>query len=351
MAYDSLFVFAPFCKARTNLTQQMDTRLRFLEARVSKTPESFADVVAEGLSAPQKWLPCRYFYDEAGSHLFEMICDLPEYYLTRTERSILDRHADAMIAAAGGISALVEFGSGSGCKTRILLDAAGRTQPERIAYIPVDISGEFLYHSSHALLRDYPTLHTTAIAAEYNDAISMLPSRSGPRLFLFMGSNVGNFAPCEAAEFLGRIRSGMHAEDRLLVGIDLHKHSAHLEPAYNDVAGVTARFNKNLLKRINRELGADFNLDQFDHHAPFVDHHSRIEMRLVSQGEQSVYVEVLDKKFSFQPGEYIHTENSHKYSHDAFSRLALEAGLKIVNTWTDERDWFAVCLLKPVTKN
>ncbi len=334
--------------ARTTLTQQMDTRLRFLEADVSRSPESFADVVAEGLSAAQKWLPCRYFYDEAGSHLFEMICDLPEYYLTRTERAILDTHADAMLKAAGDISALVEFGSGSGCKTRILLDAAGKNRPNNLSYIPVDISGEFLYNSSRALMQDYPGLSITAIAAEYNDAISMLPPRSGPRLFLFMGSNVGNFDPCEAASFLARIRSGMHSEDRLLVGIDLHKHHSHLEPAYDDAAGVTSRFNKNLLKRINRELGANFDLDQFDHHAPFVDHHSRIEMRLVSQREQTVRIAALDRKFTFQPEEYIHTENSHKYSHAAFSRLALEAGLAIENSWTDEREWFAVCLLKPI---
>jgi len=319
-----------------------------VEARHSHRPELFSTVVAEGLSAPQKRLPCRYFYDEAGSRLFELICDLPEYYLTRTERAILERNAPAILAAAGDVSTLVEFGSGSACKTRILLDAALNTAGGSLEYVPIDISGEFLYNAATSLLGDYPSLRVTAIAAEYNDAISLLPGSSGPRLFLFMGSNIGNFSPCEAAAFLGYIRAGMSEADRLLVGFDLFKEAAVLEPAYNDSQGVTASFNKNLLKRINAELGADFRLDRFKHHAPFVEAQSRIEMRLVSKCDQEVRVDALARRFSFLAGEYIHTENSHKYAYDDVRLLAAEAGLIIADRWTDERGWFAVCLLKPI---
>lgn len=330
------------------MTHYMDTRARFVEAPVSRKPETFSSVVAEGLSSDQKWLPCRYFYDETGSRLFEMICDLPEYYLTRTERSILDKHAHSIILASGNVTTLVEFGSGSGCKTRILLDAAG-TASGGLTYIPIDISGEFLYNAARALLNDYPTLQVTAIAAEYKDAMALLPVRCGPRLFLFMGSNIGNFAPAEATAFLHQIRSAMSDDDSLLVGIDLLKDAAHLEPAYNDSAGVTAQFNKNLLTRLNSELGADINPDRFAHHAPFIEQHSRIEMRLVSLCDQVVSIAALDRKFTFGAGEHIHTESSHKYSYDRFSQLASMAGLQIQNRWMDDREWFAVCLLKPAS--
>ena len=337
---------------RNILTQHTDTRLRFVEARVSQKPEMFSRVVANGLSAPQKSLPCRYFYDETGSRLFELICDLPEYYLTRTERSILEHHASQILVTAGDVSTLVEFGSGNACKTRILLDAAhnlAAEHPDRardLEYMPIDISGDFLYSAARSLLEDYPALRVTAIAAEYNDAMALLPVSSAPRLFMFMGSNIGNFAPCEAAAFLGSIRSIMGDSDRLLVGVDLYKSAAVLEPAYNDAQGVTARFNKNLLNRINREPGADFNLDQFEHHAPFVESHSRIEMRLVSTCDQHVYIKALQRRFEFFEGEYIHTENSYKYTAEALAQLASEAGLTMVDRWMDERAWFAVCLFE-----
>jgi L-histidine N-alpha-methyltransferase len=328
------------------LTQHMDTRLKFVESRISRKPEVFCSVVGEGLSAPQKWLHCRYFYDEAGSRLFELICDLPEYYLTRTERSILERYASDILAAAGDVSTLVEFGSGSGCKTRILLEAAFESAHDDIEYIPIDISGEFLYNSARLLLNDYQALRITAIAAEYNDAIALLPPTSSPRLFLFMGSNIGNFAPAEAAAFLERVRLGMNEQDRLLVGLDLHKDASVLEPAYNDPLGLTAQFNKNLLARINRELEADFNLDLFDHHAPFIESRSRIEMRLISIRDQEVHIGALGRRFSFSEGEFIHTENSHKYTINALTDLAAGVGLELMERWTDERGWFALGLFK-----
>ncbi len=290
---------------------------------------------------------------KAGSRLFRTdLHDLPEYYLTRTERSLLEHNASRILTSAGNISALVEFGSGNACKTRILLDAAfdrateHRDRDGDLEYIPIDISGEFLYSTSRALLDDYPSLKITAIAAEYSDAIGLLPVSTSPRLFMFMGSNIGNFAPVEAAEFLGRIRSVMGESDRLLVGVDLSKSAAVLEPAYNDSQGITARFNKNLLSRINRELGADFNLEQFEHHAPFVKSESRIEMRLVSTCDQNVYVGALQRNFPFTEGEYIHTENSHKYSLEALAQLASDAGLAIVDRWMDEHAWFVVCLFE-----
>jgi dimethylhistidine N-methyltransferase len=328
------------------LTQHLETRLRFVEAYSTQKPELFSEIVSAGLTASQKSLPCRYFYDEAGSRLFELICELPEYYLTRTERSILEANAVAILAAAGHVSSLVEFGSGSGCKTRILLDAAFNSTSADFEYTPIDISGEFLYNSARSLLNDYPTLRITAIASEYYDAISLLPRSAGPRLFLFMGSNIGNFSPPEAVKFLEHVRSGMNNSDRLLVGVDLHKDAEVLEPAYNDSQEITARFNKNILVRINRELGADFNLDLFEHQAPFVEDRSRIEMRLVSVCVQDVNIVALGRRFSFAEGEYIHTENSHKYSLAAIRELAHEAGLTFMERWSDDRGWFAVCLFK-----
>ena len=321
-------------------------RLDFLEAPSRHLPLPFETVVSQGLAAAQKHLPCRFFYDTPGSHLFEQICGLPEYYPTRTEQAILQRHAHELTAQAGSDLTLVEFGSGSSVKTRILMDALLARQPH-LHYLPIDISREFLRHSAQALLTEYPHLSVTAIAGEYNDAIDALPSHSGPRLFLFLGSNIGNFEREDAVAFLHRIRRRMQPEDRLLLGVDLVKDSTVLEAAYNDSAGVTAAFNKNLLLRCNRELNADFDLTQFDHHAPFVSTASRIEMRLISRCAQTVTLGATGESFDFRPGEVLHTEHSHKYTLSDVYTLCRTAGMETLACRQDERGWFNLSLLCP----
>jgi L-histidine N-alpha-methyltransferase len=327
--------------------------LEVIEVPPARPQETLRHAVEEGLLyGPVKTLPCRFFYDELGSLLFERICQVPEYYPTRTERSILERHADAMIAAAAGDAAelsMVELGSGSSCKTRLLIEAALRRQT-RLHYVPIDISRVFLRASAEVLRADYPCLSVTAIAAEYRDALTALPSEDTgrPRLFLFLGSNIGNFDPCEAISLLAALRGQMRPQDRAVVGADLVKDPAVLTAAYNDASGVTAAFNKNLLARINRELGADFDLDCWEHRAPWVPERSRIEMWLISRERQTVTVGALGQSISFEAGEGIHTENSHKFTPDAFSAVCAAANLTVEQVWTDSKEWFAVTLLRPL---
>ena len=236
--------------------------------------ESFARAVSTGLSKHQKTLPCRFFYDATGSELFEQICSLPEYYPTRMERDILRQHAPHMIetamkAAGDDELTLVEFGSGSSVKTRILIETI-LTEQTTLDYVPIDISSDFLIASASDLQQDYPQLSIKAIASEYQGALPYLPNlQVQSRLFLFLGSSIGNFNLDDASQFLETINQHMSATDRLLIGFDLVKNKSVLEAAYNDADDVTAMFNKNLLTRINNELGGNFNLDQFEHHAPF----------------------------------------------------------------------------------
>ena len=343
------------------ITQRSVSGVTLIEVSLDRSEQSFSSAVAEGLSNAQKTLPCRFFYDTVGSELFEQICELPEYYPTRTEHQILERYADDMIKAVDDKNennqnevALVEFGSGSSFKTRILMNALLARQ-RHLHYTPIDISSDFLLDSSLTLLSEYDArLSITAIAAEYNDALRVLPElHHQPRLFLFLGSNIGNFEQQDAVALLAKMADQMRAEDRLLIGFDLVKDRAILFAAYNDAAGVTAAFNKNLLARINRELGAHFDLDQFTHHAPFVEEQARIEVRLISRCRQSVYIEALDQTFEFEEGEYIHTENSHKYTAKSMAALSDAAGLAIQEEWVDEHTWFAMALLrkKSVTSN
>ena len=322
------------------------SRLKFVAVPPARPQMLLKNVVAEGLNRADRCLPCCFFYDAVGSDLFEQICDLPEYYLTRTERAILDRYAPEIVEAAGENLAMVEYGSGSSVKTRLLLSAALDRQSE-LHYIPIDISGDFLRESAHGLLAAYDRLRVTAIAAEYGDAGAAVPRHHGPRLFLFLGSNIGNFDRDGAVSFLKDVRRVMQPQDRILLGVDLLKDSAIIEAAYNDAQGVTAKFNKNLLTRINAELDADFDLNRFDHAAPFVEEHDRIEMRLVSRKAQEVRVGALNRTYRFAAGETIHTENSHKHCPNQFRLLCRTAGLEIQEQWRDARDWFSVLLLRP----
>jgi dimethylhistidine N-methyltransferase len=252
-------------------------------------------------------------------------------------------------AAADGMGAsisLIEFGSGSSCKTRLLIEAALSRQ-ERLEYVPIDISADFLLTSSLGLLAEYDRLSVTAIAAEYNDGIHAIPSHDHPRLILFLGSNIGNFEPSDAVKFLARVRAQMTGADRILIGADMLKDTSIIEAAYNDSSGVTETFNKNLLVRTNEELGGEFDLDSFEHRAPFVADKSRIEMWLMSRKLQTVAVHSLAREFSFAEGEGIHTEYSHKYTHGSIENICRAAGLEIQASWSDPRESFGVLLLKP----
>jgi L-histidine N-alpha-methyltransferase len=323
-----------------------EARLRLVTVPCASPEETFAGAVRQGLGGRPKSLPCRFFYDEAGSRLFEEICRLPEYYPTRTERAILARAAGEIAEAAGEGVSLAELGSGSSEKTRLLIEALLARQPE-LHYVPVDISAGFLEASSRALLARFPRLRVTAIAGEYRDALPRFPPREGPLLLLFLGGNVGNLDEEEAVALLGSAAAALSPADRLLVGFDRVKERSVLERAYDDGAGVTAAFNRNLLARINRELGGEFDPGDFDHAAPFVEERSRIEMHLVSRKPQAVRVAALGRTFPFGEGETIHTENSHKYDRAAIARIAASAGLGVLGLWSDPHEWFTLALLVP----
>ena len=319
-------------------------RLRYVVVPPRAQP-GFREAALEGLQGEHKSIPSRFLYDEVGSALFEAITRLHEYYLTRKERAILERESPQIVKAVGNSIEIVEFGSGSAEKTRLLIDAALAGQ-KSLRFVPIDISQAALQASAVNLLNEHPTLDVVAIAAEYRDALHVLPAPSGPRLLLFLGSNIGNFTPDDAQVFLAGIAEQMRAEDRLLVGIDLIKDPAIIELAYNDPAGVTSAFNKNLLARVNRELQGEFDLSCFEHRAVYLPDAHKVEMRLICECSQWVRIGGLRGSLRFKEGEYIHTEDSHKYSLDGFASMASQAGLTMVERWTDEDQWFALTLLK-----
>jgi len=300
-----------------------------------------ADVLA-GLRAPRKSLPCKYLYDERGSELFERICALPEYYPTRTELSILRACGRAMAAALGPGCLLVEYGSGSAVKTRLLLDRLEAPA----AYVPVDISREHLLRASGAISRRHPSLPVLPVCADFTEPFDLpaLPRAPRRRAAYFPGSTIGNFAPEEARKFLAQVAALCGTGGALLVGVDLRKPREVLEPAYDDALGVTAEFNLNLLRRLNRELGADFALDGFAHRALWNERESRIEMHLVSRRRQEARVG--GHRIRFAAGESIHTENSYKYELPRFAALARSAGFEVERVWTDARALFSVQLLQ-----
>ena len=295
-----------------------------------------------GLSERQKSIPSKYFYDVAGSELFDKITQTDEYYPTRTEEGIMRRHADEIVARIGRDTLFVELGSGSSAKTRILLDRLD----ELAAYIPIDISAAYLDLVASDLRRLYPDLEVRPVAADYNKTIDLLVSdlRYDRIVAYFPGSTIGNFNPAEAKSFLQRVRSLIGDSGGFLVGVDLVKDHAILEAAYNDSSGVTAAFNLNLLRRINSELDADFDTNAFEHRAIFNAEESRIEMHLVSLADQDVRVE--DTLIQFVEGEYIYTESSYKYSIESFRELASASGFESVQTWTDEDDYFSIHYLE-----
>jgi len=315
--------------------------LRYSARHEAAASDSFADHVINGLTDNPKWLSAKYFYDAAGSDLFEEITRLPEYYPTRTELKILASNARAMSAYIPLAAALVEFGTGSTKKARILLNAA----PQIAAYVPVDISAEFLAQEAAAVRRDVPNIAVLPVAADFTRDFDLPHQiRSRPRVGFFPGSTIGNFEPQDAAEFLRQAGRILGSGATMIIGVDRIKDEAVLNAAYDDAAGVTAKFNLNILRRMNRELGGDFDLSTFRHRAFYNAADHRIEMHLESLKAQSVTV--AGRTFTFASGETIHTENSYKYTVESFRALAESAGWRPVATWTDENDYFAVHALK-----
>jgi len=309
-------------------------------------PDAFAISVRSGLKSKPKTLSCRYFYDDQGSRLFEQICDLPEYYLTRTEDAILEEHARAMVAGWLGDPVMVELGSGSSSKTRRLIAAALETYGA-LHYVPIDVSKTILEESAEALVESFPKLRVTGFAANYRDALAGVVERfDRPKLFLFLGSSLGNYELDEAVELLSLLARSMDSADRLLLGTDLDKDPAVLEAAYDDAQGVTARFNRNLLVRINRELGGRFDLDRFEHQARYRSDLRRVEMHLVSRMAQDVSIPGAGLTVRFAEGESIHTENSHKYTSEMLQTLAHRSGLAEEMAWTDRQGLFRLQLWK-----
>jgi dimethylhistidine N-methyltransferase len=306
--------------------------------RAERAQRSFLRDVLMGLGAAPKQLPCKYFYDKRGSELFDRICQLDEYYLTRSELAIMDQFAPEMGDQIGPGAMVVEYGSGSSVKTRYLLDGL----PQPVAYVPVDISGEHLHQASLELARDYPGIEILPVCADFTTDFALPRSKRAAThaAVYFPGSTIGNFLPSRGVELLGRITALCGNGGGLLIGIDLKKRPAIIEAAYNDALGVTADFNLNLLGRINRELAADFDVRQFSHRAVYDQELGRIEMHLVSRRSQAVSIG--PETFEFARGETICTEYSHKYTIDEFAAIAAAAGLTLRREWTDKYGYFAV---------
>ena len=304
----------------------------------------FKDAVLAGLAGTPRAIPAKFLYDARGSALFDAICELPEYYLTRTETEILRRYADDIAAMAGHGCALVEFGSGSSVKSRLLIEA----MRDLVAYVPIDISRQHLDVTTARLRRDYPGLNVEPVCADYM-ALTRLPedvSAARRRIGFFPGSTIGNLLPVEATAFLRRARGLLGEGGALVLGVDLKKDLRRLHDAYNDAAGVTAQFTLNLLRRMNRELDANFDLSGFAHEAFYNPVEGRIEIYFRSLRPQTVTV--AGRGFVFQEGERVHTEYSYKYDDAGIGLLARSAGFAIAHTWTDPVRLFAVaCLVTP----
>jgi len=319
---------------------------------------ALASAVRRGLASHPRRLPPWLFYDDLGSQLFDQITELPEYYLTRTERAILAARAPAIVAlaAAGARLHIAELGAGSAAKTCLLLAAAAARQPSPIpalvsaavptvVYEPIDVSASALDQAARRIQRELAGIHVSPRVLDYTNGLVFATPRPGERrLVLYIGSSIGNFEPSEALSLLRRVRARLAPGDAFLLGVDLVKPESTLLAAYNDAAGVTAAFNRNLLVRLNRELAADFDPHAFAHRALWNPAHSRIEMHLESRRAQRVHLRALDLAIDFAPAETIHTENSYKFTPGQPQQLLTEAGFTPAATWTDPQNWFAVSL-------
>jgi len=304
-------------------------------------PADFRSDVIAGLSAAPKTLPPKYFYDAYGSKLFDDICQLDEYYLTRTEVSILNDNAHSLDELLIYPSSIIEYGSGSSTKIKKLLHSKKIRR-----YVPIDISKDYLHESAKALSRDFPQLEILAVCADYTDPVALAEIKlkeENNKYIFFPGSTIGNLEPSEALELLKNTKNLIGSRGKIILGIDLLKSEARLNAAYNDAKGVTAAFNLNILNRINHELEGNFQIEKFEHLAVFNHERSRMEMHLRSREKQTVRIG--DHSFSFQQAETIHTESSHKYDLDLFEQFVTEAGLKMQMCFKDQNSDFAVVVL------
>ena len=316
----------------------LDTR------REQETRRARVEEVLAGLRDDPPRISPIWFYDRRGSGLFEQICELPEYYPTRTELGIMRANVADMAERLGARIALIEPGSGASLKTRLLLDALDRPA----AYVPVDISGQHLMDAARALRRDYPSIKVEPVCADFTRPFSLpaAPLRAARRrIVYFPGSTIGNFPRHEAIQLLARLRALAGEDGALLLGVDRVKAQEVLERAYDDAAGVTAEFNLNALRHLNRELGTDFDLTAFEHRAPWDARHSRIEMHLVARRDTRFSLD--GEAFSLARGDYLLTEYSHKYTLEDAAAQAAAAGLALRHAWTDACEWFSVLLLEP----
>ncbi len=319
----------------------IDTVKRARRPHVRRNIDRFRVDVLRGLRAREKNLPCKYFYDERGSNLFEKITELDEYYPTRTERAIMRQHAAEMGEVIGPQCLLVEYGSGSSSKTRMLLNELKNPA----GYVPIDVSKEFLLQSASELAAEYPHLQVAPLCADFSRSFELPPiaTSAARRIVYFPGSTLGNFVPESAISLLRRTAELCGSGGGLLLGADLRKDSAVIEAAYNDRQGVTAAFNRNILVRINRELDANFDIERFAHHAYFNQAEGRIEMHLVSRGAQ--IARIGGEELRFAPGESIRTEYSYKFDWQTLQSLASESGFEIERMWTDANRYFGVYYL------
>jgi dimethylhistidine N-methyltransferase len=306
---------------------------------------SFASEVEQGLTSYPKTLPAKLFYDAAGSALFERITELREYYLTRTELGILQKHAPAMARAVGSDTTIVELGAGTAAKTCTLLRAFASRQM-RVMYFPVDISWAALAEARERVSNESPQTHVRPVIADFSDGFGFLRDIPGRKLVLYLGSSIGNFETPAAIDMLRSVRHELSAGSTLLLGTDLVKDPAILVPAYDDAQGVTAEFNKNILRRINREQDADFDLDAFRHVARWNAAQSRMEMHLESLRPQTVHLRALDLHVQIANGERIHTENSYKYTLASVREMLQASGFSLEKSWLDRKKWFALHLAK-----
>lgn len=313
-----------------------------------------AEDVFVGLNREDKSLPPRLFYDAMGSQLFEQITELPEYYLTRTERWIFEHHATEMIAAArtgssehktGENLTVIELGAGTAAKTKVLIDALLAKQFSATFY-PIDVSESALEIAEESLKAEFPQLKVRPLLGDYSDGLAQIANTAEKKLVLYIGSSVGNFEPKEASALLRNIRTSLRPGDALLLGVDLVKSQELLHAAYNDSQGVTAQFNLNILVRINRELGADFDISSFLHVAEWNPRGSRMEIYVQSMRAQSVWIADLGTEVHLRLGERIHTENSYKFTDDMVKDMLMEGGFTPERSWTDPKAWFGVYLAR-----
>ena len=325
----------------------IDSKLQYFKPHASKIEKTFAEEISSSLNRDSKFITPKFFYDKKGSDLFEKICTLPEYYPTRTEITILKNLQAELPSFIDDSFRLVELGSGASVKTRLLLDIFTQMQ-QTTEYFPIDIS-EILTESSELLLQDYDNLRITGIIDTYEGGLEFLKNYGRKNnLIIFLGSSFGNFSPADGKTFLEKINSTMKSGDLFLIGLDLVKDSQILESAYDDAQGVTAEFNLNVLSRINNELDADFDLNNFSHYSIYNKEDQRIEMYLKSLVNQSVIISKSNLSLNLEKNELIHTEYSHKYSLDQVSELLESTGFKINHIWLDDEKYFSLTLVSKI---